>query len=96
MEYRLPNNKLHSPAYGELPAVTQIRGRPYHGIQRGSNYDYELLSETLKEYDQFWYANGKLHRNGNMPAVIYACGDEYWYVNGVCVHRDDLNEGRAR
>jgi hypothetical protein len=36
---------------------------------------------------QFWYKNGKLHRD-NGPAVIYANGTLRWYFNGE-LHRED-------
>jgi ribosomal protein L25 (general stress protein Ctc) len=32
---------------------------------------------------QFWYKDGKLHRDGNLPATIYARGTQFWYKNGV-------------
>jgi hypothetical protein len=32
--------------------------------------------------DQAWYVNGKLHREGDEPAVIRANGDQKWYVHG--------------
>ena len=32
--------------------------------------------------------NGKLHRSGGEPAVIYSNGDKHWYENGLC-HRID-------
>jgi len=34
-----------------------------------------------------WYKNGKLHRDGDKPAVVYAHGDQCWYKNGE-LHRD--------
>jgi hypothetical protein len=38
--------------------------------------------------DKEWYANGKLHREGNQPAVIRANGAQVWYVHGE-LHRED-------
>ncbi len=36
---------------------------------------------------QFWYINGKLHREDG-PAIIYPNGGEDWYINGK-LHRED-------
>jgi len=43
---------------------------------------------TVKEFDcgVKYYKNGKLHRDGGEPAVIYKNGDRHWYENGV-LHR---------
>jgi hypothetical protein len=32
-------------------------------------------------------ANGKLHRDGDLPAVVWANGSQEWYQHGLC-HRD--------
>ena len=36
---------------------------------------------------QYWFQNGKLHRDNDLPAVVYANGDQIWYQNGKR-HRD--------
>ena len=36
---------------------------------------------------QVWRVNGKLHREGDKPAVIHPSGTQMWYVNGN-VHRE--------
>jgi len=36
---------------------------------------------------QLWHGNGQLHREGDLPAVIYANGGHAWYQNGQ-VHRE--------
>lgn len=36
----------------------------------------------------YWYKNGKLHRDNDQPAVIYANGSRRWYVNGN-LHRNN-------
>jgi antitoxin component YwqK of YwqJK toxin-antitoxin module len=35
-----------------------------------------------------WYQNGKLHRDDDKPAVIFADGTKLWYQNGK-LHRDN-------
>lgn len=36
---------------------------------------------------QKWHQNGKLHRDGDLPAIIWADGTQEWYQNGE-LHRD--------
>jgi len=33
--------------------------------------------------DRHWYKDGKLHRDGDLPAAEWADGSCYWYRNGV-------------
>lgn len=35
---------------------------------------------------RYWYRNGKLHRDGDMPAIIISDDTQYWYKNGL-LHR---------
>jgi hypothetical protein len=37
--------------------------------------------------DQFWYKEGKLHRDGDLPALIELDGDQEWWKEGQ-IHRD--------
>jgi len=53
----------------------------------------EELQEDIYTIEESDYAvkhckNGKLHRSGGEPAVIYKSGDKHWYENG-CLHRLD-------
>ena len=34
-----------------------------------------------------WFKYGKRHRDGDLPAKVYANGDAIWYKDGKC-HRD--------
>jgi hypothetical protein len=56
-----------------------------------NNIKYKLL-ETIDDsmyYDNVsYFRNGKLHRDNDLPAVINANGDKYWYKNGF-KHRDN-------
>ena len=45
---------------------------------------YLLINNTG---NKFWFKNGKLHRNNDLPAVEYANGGKCWYKNDKC-HRD--------
>ncbi len=29
-----------------------------------------------------WYKNGEIHRDNDLPAIIYSDGYKVWYVNG--------------
>ena len=50
----------------------------------------EQLAVLLLAYKgaQFWYKNGHLHRDNDLPAAIYADGSQMWYQNGI-KHRDN-------
>jgi hypothetical protein len=37
---------------------------------------------------QYWYKNGKYHRDNDLPALILANGDQYWCKDGK-QHRDN-------
>lgn len=49
--------------------------------------------KLLKEHkvdnngNQYWYKNGRTHRDDDLPAEIYSNGDREWYQNGK-LHRD--------
>jgi len=52
------------------------------------NIKVKLLEEyKIEQFNQVWYQNGKLHREDNLPAIIYPDGTQYWYQNGKC-HRE--------
>ena len=38
--------------------------------------------------DKYWYLNGKLHRENDLPAVEYIDGTKWWCLNGEC-HREN-------
>ena len=49
------------------------------------------LLETYKNDkfgSQYWYKNGKLHRDNDLPAEITSIGSQHWYKNGQ-IHRDN-------
>jgi hypothetical protein len=38
---------------------------------------------------KLWFANGKLHRGDDLPAIEYANGDKKWYSRGRLHRKDD-------
>ena len=42
-----------------------------------------------------WFRNGKLHREGDQPAVIFASGTLEWYTKGL-LHRGGDHPARIR
>jgi len=60
------------------------------------NNTYQLVlkeENDIKEIGTFygiryWYKNGNLHRDNDLPAAIYPDGTQAWYQNGLC-HRDN-------
>jgi antitoxin component YwqK of YwqJK toxin-antitoxin module len=54
------------------------------------NIKVKLLEEYKKDDhgNEYWYKNGKLHRDNDLPALIYKDGDKLWYKNDK-LHRDN-------
>ena len=49
-----------------------------------------ILSYFKKKIDEdgtqiFYNEKGKIHRDNDLPAVIDADGDQYWYQNGILI-----------
>ena len=70
--------------YGEL--CTKLDGK-YHSFD-----DKPALIDTMC-CAQLWYKEGKRHRDGDLPALIYANGTQCWYKEGK-LHRDSHFPGR--
>ena len=52
-----------------------------------SHSEYKIIEEQgIKE----WYRNGKLHRDGDLPAVECVNGTKEWYRNGKLHREGDL------
>jgi len=56
-----------------------------------------LVTDTINNNDelhpigtQCWYKNGKLHRDDDLPAMIYPVGTECWYQDGELHRNGDL------
>jgi antitoxin component YwqK of YwqJK toxin-antitoxin module len=54
------------------------------------NINVKLLEEYKidERGDEYWYKNGKLHRDNDLPAIIFSNGYQGWYKNGK-LHRDN-------
>lgn len=55
--------------------------------------EHKINLQLLKTHEvythyQAWFQNGKLHRDGDMPAVIRTNGTQIWYRNEK-IHRDN-------
>jgi len=54
----------------------------------------KIKVKLLEEYkigengNKYWYKNNKLHRDNDLPAIIYENGEQRWYKNGF-LHRDN-------
>jgi len=52
--------------------------------------------KLLETYDidchgnQYWYQNGKIHRDNDLPAIIYYDGTQEWFQNGELNRDNDL------
>jgi len=53
-----------------------------------NNYDGQAVID--EEGTQEWYKEGKWHRDGDQPAMIFATGCRLWYKEGKC-HREGDN-----
>jgi hypothetical protein len=56
-----------------------------HVSPHGKILKVSAFNPKLK--DIFWYRDGKLHRDGDLPALIWADGSQYWFKHGK-LHRD--------
>ena len=46
-------------------------------------FDDNVEMKVYANSEQYWYKNGKHHRDNDLPAKIYANGKKFWYKNGV-------------
>ena len=80
--------ELHRPAAGtpawtaEGPCAYDERGMPVSGVER------DPAGATR------WYRNYRLHRDGDLPAVIWDRGEQSWYRDGD-LHRDGDKPART-
>jgi hypothetical protein len=88
IEYGLPNNKLHSPDYGKLPAVICTNDDKEWYIDGKRHRDNDSPAIIYANGDQYWYVDGKQHRDNDLPATIHVNGYQAWYLHGK-YHRDN-------
>ena len=46
----------------------------------------ELITDS--DGSQRWYKDNKLHRDDDLPAMIYANGSQFWFIDGL-LHREN-------
>jgi hypothetical protein len=51
------------------------------GERKGKNID-DLPALILSNGSQYWWTEGKRHRDGDLPAVILSNGSQYWWTEG--------------
>ena len=56
------------------------------------NIKVKLLEEYEKDSygNEYWYRNGELHRENDLPAAILSDGTQYWCKNGDFHRENDL------
>jgi hypothetical protein len=65
---------------------SEFVNKPVHRdevIDRGNG-----VVQEYKDGVESWYKDGKLHRDGDKPAIIWADGSKCWYKDGL-QHRDN-------
>jgi hypothetical protein len=83
MKYRNVKGQLHRD--DDLPAIDYP--------ERKAWYRNGLLDRIggpaiiILGGGEYWYRNGRFHRDGGLPAIVRENGVEEWWVNGVR-HRD--------
>ena len=58
-----------------------IKASPYFARMTVSDNDYwknMFVEVRITQEKEEWYFNGKLHREGDMPAIIWANGTQLW------------------
>lgn len=66
----------------EKDGKTYLRGTIYL-----HSFDDKFAKKDESE-NEFWYKKGKIHRDGDKPAIVCRNGTKKWYINGD-LHRDD-------
>jgi antitoxin component YwqK of YwqJK toxin-antitoxin module len=52
--------------------------------------EYKIDERCDERCDEYWYKNGKLHHDNDLPAIIYEDGEKRWYKNGQIHRENDL------
>jgi len=67
----------------------EAKGAVVVPVRRLSAEEKHVVTSGYVAYSgyQAWFVAEKLHRDGDLPAEIYANGSMYWYNNGL-LHRD--------
>jgi len=61
-----------------------------HNIQLKLMKEYVRIENSNGLYNGYekWFQNGELHRDNDLPAIIWEDGTQFWYQNGQR-HRDN-------
>ena len=59
------------------------------------NNKKEIIEESICKIDKygnkFWFnSKNELHRENDLPAIDYASGDKFWFLNGKLHRENDL------
>jgi len=73
----IPTSSAENINYYKLIKNNQLLLKEENNIQ-------EIVNN---EATQYWYKDGKQHRDNDLPSVIYLNGTKYWYKDGN-FHRD--------
>jgi len=61
-------------------------------IEKSINFllNYDPPTEINSEGNKYWFQNGQLHRENDLPAIIRKGGNKYWFQNGQLHRENDL------
>ena len=78
--------------------MTKTNGIPddYTGIteMRMTVTTFSTGEELVIDY-KTWYVNGKIHREDG-PAIEYANGEKFWYLNDTKYSEEEFNQWRIK
>lgn len=72
-----------------LPVGVTITVSPTEGTVIGF-YSRSIIMKIDPEGNKFWFRDGVLHRDGDMPAVEMVDGSLIYMINGQVHRKDDL------
>ena len=55
--------------------------------EKGKHHSFNDEPSYVDNGTKIWHKNGKIHRDNDLPAIIYGNGVKYWYKNGR-LHRE--------
>ena len=62
------------------------------GIENGNYIEVEIYQTIWSNGDKLWYIDGKLHKDGDQPAIIWASGDKAWCKHGILLTSSDVQQ----
>jgi len=74
------------PHWGDLPGYGQALD-PKKLPPYTEDLGHGVTHEVGLNGSEWWFKDGQLHRDGDLPAVVYPNGDQYWCQHGK-PHRD--------